>query len=381
MGSAVIAGVYEHPLRDIPDRSVAQIHTEVALGALADARLTLADVDGYFCDSTAPGGALGMADHLGLRPRYVDSTETGGSSYLAHVGHAADAIAAGRCRVALVTMAGKPRSMGRAGRTAPSPFGPFEDNWGLTATVQNYALVAMRHMAEFGTTAEQLAMVKVAASQHAQYNPNALLPHPVTVQDVLASPMISDPLHRLDCCVVTDGGGAVVVVAPDVARSIGRADAHVLGYAQAVSHTELGAIDLTTTAAVRTGPAALAEAGVTLADVDYASIYDSFTITVIVTLEDLGFCAKGEGGRFVEDGALLAPHGRLPVNTDGGGLCNNHPAGRGGMPKIIEAVRQLRGTAQPAVQVPGCEIALVHGTGGRLGTRAGSVTLVLGRPT
>jgi acetyl-CoA C-acetyltransferase len=278
-------------------------------------------------------------------------------------------------------MAGKPRSMGRAGRTAPSPFGPFEDNWGLTATVQNYAMVAMRHMAEFGTTAEQLAMVKVAASQHAQYNPNALLPQPVTVDDVLASPMISDPLHRLDCCVVTDGGGAVVVVAPDVARSIGRADAHVLGYAQAVSHTELGAIDLTTTAAVHTGPAALAEAGVTLADVDYASIYDSFTITVIVTLEDLGFCAKGEGGRFVEDGALLAPHGRLPVNTDGGGLCNNHPAGRGGMPKIIEAVRQLRGAAQPAVQVPDCEIALVHGTGGRLGTRAGSVTLVLGRPT
>jgi acetyl-CoA C-acetyltransferase len=379
MGSAVIAGVYEHPLREIPDRSVAQIHTEVALGALADAGLTLADVDGYFCDSTAPGGALGMADHLGLKPSYVDSTETGGSSYLAHVGHAADAIAAGRCRVALVTMAGKPRSQGRSGRTAPSPFGPFEDNWGLTATVHNYALVAMRHMAEFGTTPEQLAMVKVAASQHAQYNPNALLPKPVTVDDVLGSPMISDPLHRLDCCVVTDGGGAVVVVAPDVARSIGRDDAHVLGYAQAVSHTALGSIDITTTAAVRTGPSAMAEAGVTVNDIDYASIYDSFTITVIVTLEDLGFCAKGEGGRFVEDGALLAPHGRLPINTDGGGLCNNHPSSRGGIPKIIEAVRQLRGAAHPAVQVPGCEIALVHGTGGRLGTRAGSVTLILGR--
>jgi acetyl-CoA C-acetyltransferase len=164
-----------------------------------------------------------------------------------------------------------------------------------------------------------------------------------------------------------------------VARSIGRDGARVLGYAQAVSHTELGAIDLTTTAAVRTGPAALAEAGVGIGDIDYASIYDSFTITVIVTLEDLGFCAKGDGGRFVEDGALLAPHGRLPINTDGGGLCNNHPAGRGGMPKIIEAVRQLRGEAHSAVQVPDCEIALVHGTGGRLGTRAGSVTLVLGR--
>ncbi len=379
MASAVIAGVYEHPLREIPDRSVAQLHTEVALGALADAGLGLADVDGYFCDSTAPGGALGMVDHLGLTPRYVDSTETGGSSYLAHVGHAADAIAAGRCRVALVTMAGRPRSLGRSGRTAPSPFGPFEDNWGLTATVHDYALVAMRHMAEFGTTAEQLAAVKVAASLHAQYNPNAFLPKPVTIEDVLSSPMISDPLHRLDCCVVTDGGGAVVVVAADVARSLGRGDAHVLGYSQAVSHANLGSVDLTTTAAARTGPAAMAEAGITVADVDYASIYDSFTITVVVTLEDLGFCAKGEGGRFVEDGALLAPHGRLPINTDGGGLCNNHPSSRGGMTKIIEAVRQLRGAAHPQVQVPDCEIALVHGTGGRLGTRAGSVTLVLGR--
>ncbi|HEX3789891.1 MAG TPA: thiolase domain-containing protein [Pseudonocardiaceae bacterium] len=379
MASAVIAGAYEHPLREIPDRSVAQIHAEVALGALADAGLTLADVDGYFCDSTAPGGPLGMADYLGLSPRYVDSTDTGGSSYLAHVGHAADAIAAGRCRVALCTMAGRPRSAGRSGRTAPSPLGPFEDNWGITATVHNYALVAMRHMAEFGTTPEQLAAVKVAASQHAQYNPNALLRKVVTVEDVLASPMISDPLHRLDCCVVTDGGGAVVVVAPEVARSLGRTGADVLGYAQAVSHPAAGAIDLTTTAAARTGPAALAEAGVTLADVDYASIYDSFTITVVITLEDLGFCAKGEGGRFVEDGALLAPHGRLPINTDGGGLCNNHPSSRGGMTKIIEAVRQLRGTAHPAVQVPDCEVALVHGTGGRLGTRAGSVTLILGR--
>jgi acetyl-CoA C-acetyltransferase len=373
--TAVIAGAYEHPLREIPDRSVAQIHAEVALGALADAGLTLSDVDGYFCDSTAPGGLLGMADHLGIHPRYLDSTETGGSSYLGHVGHAADAIAAGRCKVALCTMAGRPRSLGRSNRTAPSPFGPFEDNWGVTATVQNYALVAMRHMAVYGTTAEQLAQVKVAASLHAQHNPNAFLPEPVTVDDVLSSPMISDPLHRLDCCVTTDGGGAVVVVAPDVARAIGRDDVHVLGYAQALSR----AGDLTTTAAAITGPSALAEAGVTIADIDYASIYDSFTITVIVTLEDLGFCAKGDGGRFVADGALVAPDGRLPINTDGGGLCNNHPSGRGGMTKIIEAVRQLRGEAHPGVQVPDCEIALVHGTGGRLGTRAGSVTLVLGR--
>jgi acetyl-CoA C-acetyltransferase len=379
-GAAVVAGVYEHPLREVVDRSVAQLHVEVALGALADAGLSLSDVDGYLCDSTAPGGPLGMADHLGLHPAYLDTTDTGGSSYLAHVGHAADAIAAGRCRVALVTMAGKPRSAGKSGRTAPSPFGPFEDGCGMTATVHNYALVAARHMHEFGTTAEDLAAVKVAASQHAQYNPHALLPKPVTVADVLASPMISDPLHRLDCCVTTDGGGAVVVVAPDVAAALGRTEAQVLGSAQAVSHTDLGRIDLTSTAAARTGPAALAEAGATLADVDYAGIYDSFTITVLVTLEDLGFCAKGTAGRFAAEGNLLAPHGKLPVNTDGGGLCNNHPSGRGGMPKIVEAVRQLRGAAHPAVQVPGCATALVHGTGGRLGTRAASATLILGRP-
>jgi acetyl-CoA C-acetyltransferase len=377
--SAVIAGAYEHPLRLITDRSVARIHADVALGALADAGLELSDVDGYFCDSTAPGGVLGMVDYLGLAPRYLDTTETGGSSYLGHVGHAADAIAAGRCRVALCTMGGKPRSAGRSGRTAPGPLDAYESLFGVTATVQNYALVAMRHMAEFGTTPEQLAEVKVAASQHARHNPDALLPDPVTVADVLASPLISDPLHRLDCCVVSDGGGAVVLVAPDVARSVGATGPHVLGYAQAVSHTADGTLDLTTTAAARTGPAALAEAGVALADIDYAGIYDSFTITVLITLEDLGFCAKGAGGRFVEDGALVAPHGRLPVNTDGGGLCNNHPAGRGGMTKIIEAVRQLRGRARPAVQVPDCDLALVQGTGGRLGTRAGSATLILGR--
>ncbi|HVQ92413.1 MAG TPA: thiolase domain-containing protein [Mycobacteriales bacterium] len=376
---AVIVGAYEHPRREIPDRSVAQLHAEVAAGALADAGLALSDVDGYLCDSTAPGGALGMAEYLGIRPRYLDSTETGGSSYLAHVGHAADAIAAGRCRVALCTMAGRPRTGPRPVRGLPAPAAAFEELAGITATVQNYALVAMRHMAEFGTTAEQLAAVKVAAAAHAQHNENALLRQPVSIADVLASPMISDPLHRLDCCVVTDGGGAVIVAAADVARSTGARGAHVLGHAQAVSHSDGGRIDLTTTAAARTGPAAVRAAGVSLDQIDYASIYDSFTITVVITLEDLGFCAKGSGGPFAASGALLAPDGGLPINTDGGGLCNNQPASRGGMPRIIEAVRQLRGEAHPAVQVPGCAIALVHGTGGRLATRAGSATLIFGR--
>jgi acetyl-CoA C-acetyltransferase len=379
-GLAHIAGVHEHPRRVIPDRSVFEVHAEVAADALADAGLGFDDVDAYFCDSTAGFGPVSMVEYLGLHPHHVDSTETGGSSYLVHVGHAAAAIAAGRCRVALVTMAGLPRSRGVSPGTRPrgSPEAAFEAPWGMLAAT-GYALAAQRHMFEFGTTAAQLAEVKVAASLHAQHNPHAFLPSPVTVEEVLASPMISAPLHRLDCCVVTDGGGACVVVDGDVARALGRRTVKVLGQAETVKHTDNGRVDLTWSGAVVTGPRALREAGVRPADVDYASIYDSFTITVVETLEDLGFCAKGEGGRFVLDGALVAPDGRLPVNTDGGGLCNNHPGHRGGMIRLIEAVRQLRDEAHPAVQVPDCQIAIAHGTGGSLATRMGSATLVLGR--
>ncbi len=377
-----MAGVYEHPRREIPDRTIPQIHREVAVGALADAGLELGDVDGFFCDSTAPGfGPVSMAEYLGLAVRYVDSTEIGGSSYLAHLGHAAAAIAEGRCRVALITLAGRSRSGGArpggAGRAMDGPEAGFEQV-GILSPVANYALSAARHMHEFGTTSEQLAWIKVAASEHAQHNPHALLRDPVTVDDVVGSPLVADPLHRLDCCVVTDGGGAMVVVHPDVARELGRDGAVVLGHGEALKHGDAGRIDLTCSAALWSGPAAFAEAGVAPDDIQYASIYDSFTITVLVALEDLGFCEKGQGGAFVADGALRSPGGRLPFNTDGGGLCNNHPANRGGMTKVIEAVRQLRGEAHPAVQVPGCELALAHGTGGALSTRHGSATVILG---
>ena len=379
-GKAFIAGVYEHPRREIPDRSVSQVHAEVALGALADAGLTLADVDAYFCDATTGFGPLSMVDYLGLHPRHVDSTETGGSSYVVHVGHAAAAIAAGQCQVALITLAGLPRSARmRGGPGGAGPEAAFESTWGMAGAVTSYALAAQRHMHEFGTTGAQLAEVKVAASLHAQHNPEAFLQNVFTVDEVLESPMISSPLHRDDCCVVTDGGGALVVVSPEVARDLARPSAKILGHGETVKHTEGGRIDLTFTGAAITGPIAFAEAGVTHADIDYVSIYDSFTITVIETIEDLGFCEKGEGGRYVLDGTLVAPHGKLPFNTDGGGLCNNHPTNRGGITKVIEAVRQLRGEAHPAVQVPDCELALVQGTGGRLGTRSGSATLILGR--
>ncbi|HXY93215.1 MAG TPA: thiolase domain-containing protein [Acidimicrobiia bacterium] len=378
-GKAHIVGAYEHPARRLPDSTVPRIHAEVISGALADAGLALSDVDAFFCDGTVGFGALSMIEYLGLRVSYADSSETGGSSYIAHVGHAAAAIAAGKCTVAVVSLAGIATRMVGFRRGPGGPEAAFENFWGLSGPVSNYALAARRHMHEFGTTSAQLAEIKVAASLHAQHNPNALLRDPITVDEVLASPMIADPLRRFDCCVVTDGGGAVVVTSPEIARDLGRRSAKVLGHGEAIKHTDNGRVDLTYTGAVWSGPRAFAEAGITPADVDYVSIYDSFTITVLETLEDLGFCEKGKGGTFVLDGTLVAPHGRLPFNTDGGGLCNNHPGNRGGMTKIIEAVRQLREETHPAVQVPDCTVAVAHGTGGGIATRIGSSTLVLGR--
>jgi acetyl-CoA C-acetyltransferase len=382
-GAAFIAGAFEHPLRTIPNATIAQVHAEVAAGALADAGLGFDDVDGYFCAGDAPGfGPLSMAEYMGISPTHIDSTETGGSSYIVHVQHVVEAIAAGHCKVALITLAGLPRSSGAgiagAGRFGNSPEVHFENHFGMSI-VAGYAMAARRHMHEFGTTSARLAEIKVAASVHAQHNPHAFLRNVVSIDEVLESRMVADPLHMLDCCVVTDGGGALVVVAPDVAKSINRHCIPILGTGTGVKHVDNGRIDLTYTAAVHSGPRAFAEAGITPADIDYASIYDSFTITVLIALEDLGFCAKGEGGRFVADGALQAPFGRLPFNTDGGGLCNNHPGNRGGITKVIEAVRQLRNEAHPAVQVPDCELALAHGTGGNLATRMGSATVILGR--
>ena len=383
-GKAFIAGAFEHPTRHAPDKSVAQLHMECALGAVADAGLTLRDVDGYFCAGDAPGlGALSMIEYMGIRPRHIDTTETGGSSYLIHASHAAQAIAAGHCDVALITLAGRPRSEASSG-LQPRNFGanipdqPFETPYGQL-TINSYALVAARHMHQYGTTAEQLAWIKVAASHHAQHNPHAMLRQVLTVDEVLASPLVSDPIRRMDCCVVSDGGGALIVTRPEIARSLKRPLVQIRGAGEFVKGLDGGRVDLSYSGARHSGAAAFAEAGVTPADIQYASIYDSFTITVLMQLEDLGFCEKGQGGRFVADGNLIAGIGRLPFNTDGGGLCSNHPANRGGITKIIEAVRQLRGEAHPAVQVPGCALAVAQGTGGQLGARHGSSTLILER--
>ena len=384
-GRAYIAGVYEHPTRKAVDKSLAQLHAESALGALADADLTKDDVDGYFCAGDAPGlGPLSLVDYMGLKLKHMDATETGGSSYVLHVGHAAEAIAMGKCSVALITLAGRPRAEGMATGTAPRNYGSsapdvaFEFPFGPTV-VNMYAMCAQRHMYEYGTTSEQLAWIKVAASHHAQYNENAMLRNVVTVDEVVNSPMISDPLHRLDCCVISDGGGAIIVTSPEIAKSLKRPLVKVLGAGEAPKHQMGGKIDLTYSGARWSGPLAFEEAGVKPSDMKYASIYDSFTITVLMQLEDLGFCEKGEGGKFVSDGNLIAGTGKLPFNTDGGGLCNNHPANRGGLTKVIEAVRQLRGEAHPKVQVPNCDLALAHGTGGSLGTRHGSATVIMER--
>ncbi len=389
-GKAYIMGAYEHPLRDAPDKSTPQIHAECAKGALEDAGLTKDDVDGYFCAGAAPGfGGMSMIDYMGLRNvRHMDSTETGGSSYILHVGHAAQAIAEGKCKVALITLAGRPRQgqfggFGGGARPGKLSDGPpeagFENIYGGT-THNTYAMCAKRHMYEYGTTSEQLAWIKVAASHHAQWNEHAMLRDVVTVEDVLNSPMIADPLHRLDCCVVSDGGGALIVTSPEIARSLNRPKVKILGAGESPKGPMGGHdLDLTHSGALWSGPIAFEEAGVKPADMKYASIYDSFTITVLMQLEDLGFCEKGQGGKFVADGNLISGVGKLPFNTDGGGLCNNHPTNRGGITKVIEAVRQLRGEAHPKVQVSNCDLAIAHGTGGSLGTRHGSATLIMER--
>src|SRR6202789_2179046 len=384
-GAGYIVGAWEHPTRKAADKSVTLLHAECAKGALDDAGLTKDDVDAYYCAGDAPGlGPMSMIDYMGLKVRHLDSTDVGGSSYQVAVGHAMQAIAAGRCNIALITLSGRPRSEGMATGTAPragSPAQPevqFEFPYG-PATANMYAMCAARHMYEYGTTSEQLAWIKVAASHHAQHNPHAMLREVVTVEEVVNSPLIADPLHRLDCCVISDGGGALILVRPEIAKKLKRPLVKIIGAGEAVKHLAGGAFDLTTSGAARSGPIAFKEAGVTPADIKYASIYDSFTITVVMQIEDLGFCAKGEGGKFVSDGNLISGVGKFPFNTDGGGLCNNHPSNRGGLTKVIEAVRQLRGEAHPAVQVRNCDIALAHGTGGSLGTRHGAATVIMER--
>jgi acetyl-CoA acetyltransferase len=377
---AVIAGVATSDYPYLPELSEHAVHGQVADRALADAGLTFADVDGLATAGFLPMYAVGVAEYLGIRPTYIDETNTGGSSFEVLVEHAAYAVEAGAADVVLVTygsvqLSQMGRRLGTGGGGGRMPGPAIHDAlWGNTL-VGNYAMAARRHMHEFGTTPEQLAAVAVTMRAHAAHNPQAQYRDPITVDDVLGSRLVADPLHKLDCCVISDGGAACVVTTGERAADLRRAPVHILGGAHASTHhLNISAMgDLTTTAAALSGPAAFARAGVTPADVDVAQIYDSFTITVVLSVEDLGFCAKGEGGAFVEDGGL-GLGGRLPTNTDGGGLSSCHPGMRG-MFLVVEAVRQLRGECGET-QVPDARIAVAHGTGGVLSTGA---TLVLGR--
>jgi acetyl-CoA acetyltransferase len=381
-GQVSIAGVFEHPTRFAPDKTELQIMAESARGALADCGLGLGDVDGLASAGMTMGamGIVALAEYLNLKPRWLDGTNVGGSSFLAHVAHAGAAIHAGLCETVLVlygsTAASNALAIGTGlGGGGRDPAQGFVAPYGLT-TVGSYALVARRHMERYGTRPEQLAEIAVTTRRHAALNPEAKMRKPIAVADVLASRMISAPLHLLDCCIISDGGGALVVTSTARARGLRKGAVQVLGCGEAVAHQELGAPDLLTIAAAQSGASALAMAGVRHADLDLCTIYDSFTITVLATLENLGFCKPGEGGSFVE-GGRIGLGGELPINPDGGGLSSNHPGMRG-IFLAIEAVRQLRGECGPR-QVAGAKLALAHGTGGTLGVAHSGVTLVLGR--
>jgi acetyl-CoA acetyltransferase len=373
-----IAGVAEAPLGEVRDQTEFSMQAMAAREALAEAGLTLKDVDGLFTNYAGEEGSVQLGEYLGIQPRYADSTDLGGAAWEAFVHHAMLAVAAGRCEVALLTFASRQRTRRLRAMAGPpdtySLTGQFQSPYGLPMPIGHYALVAARHMHEFGTTPEQLAEVAVAARQWAQLNPKAWSRDPLTVDDVLGSKVVVDPLHKLDCCLVTDGGGAVVVTTRERARDAAKRPVRVLGAGESHTHWHISQMpDLTVSAGAVSGREAFAMAGITPADVDVLAPYDSFTITVLMALEDLGFCAKGEAGAFVEKGAL-APGGTLPAMTSGGGLSYNHP-GALGVLLLVEAVRQLRGECGDR-QVPDAEIAVAHGVGGFLST---SATVVLAR--
>jgi len=362
----------------VPDKSALDLHAEGAINALGDAGLELGDVDALFTCGVDFTPTLLVGDYLGIKPRYSSSDSIGGSSFVAHVHEAIMAIDAGACEVALITH-GETRRSNRKRGVPPRPThddpwmpdGQWERIYGVASPPAAYALAATRHMHEYGTTSEQLAEIAVATRNWAALNPRAFHREPITIDDVLASPWMVYPFHLLDCCLVTDAGGAVVVTSVERARRLGRPVVEVLGSGVAQSHYAISQMpDLTESPARISGDVAFAQAGVSRDDVDVAQIYDSFTYTVLVELEDLGFCAKGEGGDFVS-GQRTAPGGDFPMNTSGGGLSYTHP-GMFGIFLLIEAVRQLRGECEER-QVADAELAVVSGMGHYLSSAATAV--------
>lgn len=365
------SGVIDVPLRELEAR--------VIMAALADAGMSLRDVDGL---CTCTGGTLmhsvELAEYLGIATRFTDATQTGGASYGLYVEHAAAAITAGAAETVVIVYASTPRAARKRGEKGLGVFATperleWETPYGVMLPISAYALAANRHMATYGTTAEQLAQIAVDTRRWAELNPVAYLRDPITVDDVLASGFIAEPMHKLECCLVTDGAAAIVVTSAERARHLLRPPVLVLGAASAASHAMISQMpDLTVTPGAVSGPAAFEASGLKPSDIDVVELYDSFTITVLLALEDLGFCAKGEGGPLVGSGAL-APGGALPGQTSGGGLAYTHPGAFGAF-LLVEAVRQLRGECGDR-QVPDAQTAVAHGTGGVLSATS---TVILG---
>ena len=373
-GKVCVVGAAESDLGKVAtNTSHLDLIGQAAIRALDDAGLTLQDVDGVFAaTSQSRMVGLGTCEYLGIKPNFIDSTQIGGSSFMSHVSHAVAAITTGKCKVALIVYGSTQRSMSRAA-TSQRELAWYEDPFKPMMPPSAYAMSAARHMHEFGTTREQLAEIAVAARKWAMMNPIAYNRDPLTIDDVLNAPMISYPFTIRDCCLVTDGGGAIVLTSADRAKDLKQPPVFVLGTGEQIGHANISSMDdMTTTAAVESGKKAFEAAGVSKGDIDVLALYDAFTITTLLFLEDLGFCKKGEGGSFVENGRI-APGGELPVNTSGGGLSYCHP-GMYGLFLLIEATRQVRGECGER-QVKDVNVALAHGNGGVLSSQC---TVILG---
>jgi acetyl-CoA acetyltransferase len=371
-GRAAIVGVAESDLGEVgPGLTPLDLIGQATSRALEDAGLEKGDIDGLFSASAyyhMP--TLSVGEYLGIRPRYSDATSMGGSSFVSHLFHAAAAIDAGLCEVALIAYGSTQRSAG--GRlVSGSETLPYEAAYRPRYPVSMYALAASRHMHEYGTTREQLAEVAVAARKWAKLNPEAFVQGDLSIEDVLDSRMVSSPLSVLDCCLVTDGGGAVLVTSVGRAQALRKPPVYLLGVGEAHWHRNISQMpDLTVSAAAESGPRAYRMAKIGPEDVDVAMLYDAFTINTVLFLEDLGFCEKGEGGAFAS-GGRISPGGELAVNTNGGGLSYNHP-GMYGLLLLVEATRQIRGECGER-QVADANVALVHGNGGVLSSQVSAV--------
>ncbi len=378
-GAVAVAGVGHAGLGQAAGFTEMEILIQAAQRAVADAGLTMRDIDGICTASVAaPMWAMPVIEHLGIRPTFIESTMLGGSSFVAHLMPAIHALATGQCNAVLVCYGSTQRTstlnraeVGRVRKQFDPQ--PYEAPYDPLSPLSSYALAASRHMHQYGTKREHLAQVALAARQWAMLNPEAQMRAPTSLEEILSARMVSDPLSVRDCCLVTDGAGAYVLVRKERAKDLPRPPVYVLGNATAVWNRQISSMeDLTITSAQQSGKYAYDMAGVSAADIDVVELYDAFTINTLLFLEDLGFCPKGEGGRFISDGAI-APGGTLPVNTNGGGLSCVHP-GMYGIFIMIEAVRQLRGECGER-QVSDANLALVHGNGGTLSSQS---TAILG---